>query len=60
MQKTFRSLEEALADLLAAHERAPDPKRARMVEIIRAEIQHRENGPDEPIGRFGLSNGSHR
>jgi hypothetical protein len=50
MQKTFRSLEEALADLLAAHERAPDPKRARMVEIIRAEIQHRETVQTSPLG----------
>ena len=50
MQKEFRSLEEALADLLAAHQRVPDPKRVRMIEIVRAEIQHRELVQASPPG----------
>jgi hypothetical protein len=50
MIEVSRSLEEALADLLAVHERAPDPKRARMVEIIQAEIQHRELVQASPPG----------
>jgi hypothetical protein len=37
-----RSLEEALVDLLAVQQRFPDPKRIRIIEMIRAEIQHRE------------------
>ena len=50
MQEEYRSLEEALADLLAAHQRVPDPKRVRMIEVIRAEIQHRELVQASPPG----------
>jgi hypothetical protein len=50
MIEVSRSLEEALADLLAVHERAPDQKRARMVEIIQAEIQHRQMVQASPPG----------
>jgi hypothetical protein len=50
MQKESRSLEEALADLLAAHQRAPDPKRVRIIEIVRAEIQYRKAAQASPFG----------
>jgi hypothetical protein len=46
-----RSLEQALADLLAKHERTPDPKSARMIEMLQAEIQYRETAKANPSGR---------
>jgi hypothetical protein len=48
--KELRSLEQALADLLAAHLRAPDPKRVRVIEMVRAEIQYREAVQASPLG----------
>ena len=46
--KEFRSMEEALADLLAKQERTPDPKNSRMIELLQAEIQHRETAKANP------------
>ena len=37
-----RSLGQALIDLLATYERAPDPQLARTIELLRAEIELRE------------------
>ena len=37
-----RSLEQALVDLLATYEHAPDPQLARTIELLRAEIELRE------------------
>jgi hypothetical protein len=42
MMKELRPLEEALVDLLAAHQRAPDPARVRTIEMVQAEIHYRE------------------
>ena len=42
MQREFRSLDEALADLLAAHQLTPDPKRVLRIQMLRAEIEHRK------------------
>ena len=50
MMEASRSLEEALADLLAAHQRFPDPKRVRIIEMVRAEIQHKELVQASPPG----------
>jgi hypothetical protein len=50
--KEFRSLEQALADLIAKHERTPDPRRARTIELIQAEIQHRELVQASPPGAW--------
>ncbi len=36
------TLEQALVDLLATYERAPDPQLARTIELLRAEIEPRE------------------
>ena len=37
-----RTLEEALADLLAKYQREPSPELARMIELLRAEIEIRK------------------
>ena len=37
-----RTLEEALADLLAKHQREPSPELARMIGLLRAEIELRK------------------
>ena len=50
MMETVRSLDEVLADLLAAHQRAPDPRSVRIIEIVRAEIQYREMIQANPPG----------
>ena len=42
MMDSRRSLEEALADLLATYERGPNPALARTIELMRAEIEIRE------------------
>jgi hypothetical protein len=42
-----RSLEQALADLVAKQQREPNPELARMVELLRAEIELRKR-PDKP------------
>ena len=36
------TLEQALVDLLATYERAPDPQLARTIELLRAEFELRE------------------
>jgi hypothetical protein len=36
-----RSMEKTLADLIAKHEKAPSPKLARAIEILREELQLR-------------------
>jgi hypothetical protein len=44
-----RSLEQALADLVAKQQREPRPELARMVEQLRAEIEFRKRRrPDKP------------
>jgi hypothetical protein len=50
MTKEFRSLEEALADLLAKHERTPDPHSAKTIELLQAEIQDRKTAKANPSG----------
>jgi len=50
MTKEFRSLEEALVDLLVAQQARPDPKRVLRIEMIRAEIQHRKTAQASPSG----------
>src|SRR6266496_2373244 len=42
MMDSRRSLEEALADLLVTYERGPNPALARTIELMRAEIEIRE------------------
>jgi hypothetical protein len=42
-----RSLEQALADLVAKQRREPSPELARMIELLRAEIELRTR-PDKP------------
>jgi hypothetical protein len=37
-----RSLEKALADLVAKHQREPTPELARTIELLRAEIELRK------------------
>jgi hypothetical protein len=37
-----RSLETVLADLVAKHKRAPRPELARMIQVIEAELIHRQ------------------
>ena len=46
----FRSLEKALADLLAEYQRCPNPKLAGTIEMIRAEIQLRKTAQARPSG----------
>jgi hypothetical protein len=41
---------EALADLLASHERTADPQTARTIELLQAEIQHRKTTKASPSG----------
>jgi hypothetical protein len=48
MMKEVRSLEQALGDLLAQHERRPDQKTARIIELIQAEIQYRNAAQASP------------
>jgi hypothetical protein len=40
--KQRRSLEQALADLVAEYQRKPRPELARMIELLRAEIELRK------------------
>jgi hypothetical protein len=40
-----RSLEEALSDLRAAHEKRPSPELARMIRQLETEIAGRKAGP---------------
>jgi hypothetical protein len=49
-----RSLEQALADLVAKQQREPSPELARMVELLRAEIELRKwKPPGKPSRRLG-------
>jgi hypothetical protein len=53
VQKEFRSLDGALTDLLAAQQFAPDPARVRIIEMVRAEIEHRKTAQASPSGPGG-------
>ncbi len=44
MLKERRSLEQALADLLAVHQREPGPQLTRIIELLRAEIDLKRRG----------------
>jgi hypothetical protein len=44
-----RTLEKALADLLAKYQREPSPQLARMIELLRAEIELRKRKVLSPI-----------
>ena len=44
MMDTRRTMERALADLLATYRRAPDPALARKIESLRAEVDRRKAG----------------
>lgn len=42
MVVAFRSIEEALIDLVVAQQRAPTPHRDRIIEVLQAEIRYRK------------------
>jgi hypothetical protein len=50
--RAFRSLEEALVDLLVAQQARPDPKWVLRIEIDSGRNRTSESGPGEPFGRI--------